>query len=93
MKLNDLKVFLHTRSIDHSCERSHFSFFLKQYLLAVAVNKLINQAFYEGKYPNCLKLIKLIFKTVSKTFQGNYMQFNSYEINLKKLEAIYSSSY
>ena len=38
------------------------------------LSELVNQAFYEGVYPNSLKLAKVlpVFKSGSKTLPGNY---------------------
>ena len=42
--------------------------------IAPIISKLVNLAFQEGRYPNCLKLAKIlpIFKSGLKTVPGNY---------------------
>ena len=43
-------------------------------IVSPIISQLINQAYYDGKYPNSLKLAKVIpiFKSGSKSLPGNY---------------------
>ena len=68
----------------------------KNYHIAPIISELINQAFQEGNYPNCLKLAKVIpiFKSGSKTFPGNYRPISLLSNINKTIEkAIYSRLY
>ena len=64
--------------------------------IALIISKLINLAFEEGVYPSCLKLATVlpIFKSGSKTIQGNYRPI-SLLLNINKIieKAIFSRLY
>ena len=64
--------------------------------ISPALSELINQAFYEGVYPNSLKLAKVIpiFKSGLKTLPGNYRPISLLS-NLNKIieKVIYTRLY
>ena len=63
------KGFCHTRSIDHSCERSHF-FFLSSYLLLPDKTKIGFQYF-----KNCLVVVSAVEQLNIGHKQNNHLHF------------------
>ena len=65
-------------------------------LVSKVISELVNQAYYEGKYPNSLKLAKVIpiFKSGSKKLPGNYRPISILS-NLNKIieKVIYNRLY